>query len=64
MSTPEDARVAFGDHESDTMPVPWAEKMLIHLKKINPGLFGALLAEAVTGVAPRKARTIQEGTKE
>lgn len=51
-----DIRVSFGDHETDEMPVPWASKMLTQLKEINAPLFGALLAQAVTGVAPKRAR--------
>jgi len=45
--------VRFGTHESDEMPLGWAENMLTELKKTNGALFGRLLTQAI-GIEPKK----------
>ena len=45
----ENGRVAFGPHETDTLPPEWAAALLSLLYERHRGTFGALLAEVVTG---------------
>ena len=45
--------VKFGPHESDEMPLRWAEKMLTELHQSKPAEFGKLL-QLAAGIAPRK----------
>jgi len=45
--------VRFGTHESDEMPLGWAEKMLTELKQTNGTMFGRLLTQAI-GIEPKK----------
>ena len=39
--------VRFGTHETDEMPLEWAEKMLAELKNAHPVVFGKLLQAAI-----------------
>lgn len=45
--------VKFGPHDTDEMPLAWAERMLTELHQSNPSTFGKLLQMAA-GIAPRK----------
>lgn len=39
-------RVRFGTHKAQTIPLEWAEAMLILWRKQSPARFGAMLAKA------------------
>jgi len=41
--------VRFGPHESDEMPIEWAERILTAWKEKQPAAFGKYLQQAVTG---------------
>jgi hypothetical protein len=47
------AYVSFGPGETQEMPVEWAQEMLTKWREKKPVEFGRMLAEVVTGVAPR-----------
>lgn len=44
----EQARVPFGDGDSQSVPIDWAQKMLTDLHDNHPVLFGKLLVTVVT----------------
>lgn len=48
--------IPFDDGPTDTMPSEWAERMLRSWRQRDPAGFGAALAEAAVGVAPKIRR--------
>ena len=45
--------VQFGPKDTQQMPIEWATEMLTMWREKKPVEFGRMLAEVVTGVAPK-----------